>query len=390
MNESAVNNFVFHFPTDVRFGQGQIRDLGKEIGKYGKRVLLISEGAWKESRIGKEIDGALNGLEVQELSGVEKNPKLSAVKKGAEICRKAGIEALLAVGGRNVIDTAKYIACAVYYDEDPWDLVKDSTKVTKALPVFTILTGAATGSEMNSAALICNEECSEKAELNHPLLFPKLSVCDPTYQYALSKEETAAGIVDVFSQILEMKFQSRDAGRIEEQLREQALKALIEYGPAAIAEPENYDARYYLMWIGTMGLSQLKSFEQKEVRSVYPLALELSAHYDVPHGIGLSLLMTEWMRFILTEETEGKFAEHARNIWNVTYEDDHTAARVGIDRMEEFFRKLGMPRMLSDLDIDDAHFSEMAAAAVEKGGLSERAYVELSASDVEQIYRNCW
>lgn len=390
MNESIANNFEYHVPTDVRFGRGQIRCLEKEIGKYGKKLLLVFNDGFKKSTLHTEIKDIFKEYELQECPGIESNPKLLPVENGAMICKKDGIEAILAIGGRAEIDTAKLIACAAFYDGEPWDLVKDSTKVTKALPVFVVLTGAATGSEVGPAAMICNEQMKEKAELRHPILYPKLAVCDPSYQFSLSKEETADGIVDVFTQVMEQLCQSADGGDIKDQVSGMILKTLIKYAPVVLAKPEDYEARYSLTWAGAVGLGQVMAFDRNEVRSVHPLAMELSAKHDISHGVGMSLLMTEWMRFVLTEETWAKFAKYARMIWNVTYDDDHTAARVGIDRMEEFFRKIGMPRMLSDMDIDDSEFSAMSAAAVENAGLTDRAYVSLTASDVEQIYRNCW
>jgi len=386
-----MKRFTYHVPTEIRFGRDQFECLEKEIGKYGKKILLVhGDGSIKKNGLFDRIRKVLKDFEIRDLGGVTPNPKLSAVKEGVSICKKEGIEAVLAVGGGSVIDTAKLVACAANYDGDPWELITDPSKVTKALPIFTVRTTLATGSEMNSVAVICNEETKEKLELDHPLLYPKLSICDPSCLSTLSKEQMASGIVDIFTQILELNFQAEEGGCVMEQQSETALKTLIKYGPAVLAEPENYEAGYALMWTGSFALSQLSALGRGGICSVSPMARELSIHYDTPHGIGMSLLMIEWMRFVLTEETQEKFAKYARLIWNVQYDDDHTAARVGIDRMEEFFRKLGMPRMLSDFDVDDSHFAEMASEAVRIADLENKAYVSLSASDVEQIYRNCW
>ncbi len=385
-----ADRFEYRIPTDVRFGRDKIGCLGKEIEKYGKKVLLVCGDGYKESSLRGKIGELLKDFEVQELEGIEANPKLFSVRNGVTICKKDGIDAIVAIGGRAEIDTAKIVSAAAFYEGDPWELTNKQPEITKALPVFVVLTGSATGSEISDSAMICNGETKEKAEYRHPLLYPKLSVLDPSLQTGLSKAETAEGVADVFTQILEQNFLSEGGGFIKEQVSGMVLKTLIRFGPVAIAEPDNYEARYALMWAGSVGLSQVTAYERKEVRSVHPLAMELSAKYDVSHSVGMALLMIEWMRFVLTAETWAKFASYARSTWDVTYDDDHTAARVGIDRMEEFFRKLGLPRMLSDLDIDDSEFSAMSEAAVENAGLTEKAYVSLSASDVEQIYRNCW
>ena len=186
-----MNNYAYHVPTDIRFGRHQIECLEKEIAKYGKKVLLVyGGGSIKKNGIYDKVYEVLKDFDIYELPGIEPNPRLSSVKKGAAICKVKHIDAILAVGGGSTIDASKHIACAAFYDGDPWDLVLDKTLVTKALPIFTVLTISATGSEMNPGAVISNEETKEKLEINHPLLYPTLSVCDPSYQFSLPPKQT--------------------------------------------------------------------------------------------------------------------------------------------------------------------------------------------------------
>ena len=181
-----MNNFTFHVPTDIRFGKGQIACLPEELEKYGKKVLLVyGGGSIKRSGLYDEIMELLKEFEVFELSGIAPNPKLDSVEEGSAICKKEDIDVILAVGGGSVIDASKHIAAAACYDGAPWELVMDRSLVKKALPVMVVLTICATGSEMNSGAVISNEKTHEKLEINTPLLYPKLSVCDPTYLYTL-------------------------------------------------------------------------------------------------------------------------------------------------------------------------------------------------------------
>jgi len=308
---------------------------------------------------------------------------------GAAICKQYGIEAVLAVGGGSSIDAAKHIACAAFYDGDPWDLVLDRSLVTRALPIFTVLTISATGSEMNPGAVISNEKTKEKLEINHPLLYPTLSVCDPSYQFTLPQRQTAAGTVDILSHIMEQYFQPNDHAYITDRLSEAAMKTCIKYGPIAIAEPDNYEARSNLMWTGSLALNHLFTFGKGGAWSVHPIEHELSAFYDITHGVGLAILTPAWMKHVLSDETAGRFAMYARNVWGVSREDDMTAAKAGILRTQRFFRELGMPDKLSEVGIDDSRLSEMAAEAIRTSGLSTRAYVKLNASDVENIYREC-
>lgn len=385
-----MNNYEYCVPTDIRFGKGQIECLSKEIGKYGKKVLLVyGGGSIKKTGLYDKVYEVLKDYEIFELPGVEPNPKLSSVKKGAEICKEKGIDVVLAVGGGSSIDASKHIACAAFYDGDPWDLVLDKTKVVKALPVFTVLTICATGSEMNPGAVISNEETKEKLEINHPFLYPTLSVCDPTYLFTLPKMQTAAGTADIISHIFEQYFQPNDGAYITDRLSEAALKTCFKYGPVAIKDPEDYEARSNLMWTSSIALNHLFTFGKGGAWSVHPIEHELSAFYDITHGVGLAILTPAWMRYVLNTETVGRFAMFARNVWDVKIDDDHEAAEAGIRLTENFFRYMGLPGKLSEIGIDDSKIELMASEAVRTSGLSTRAYVKLSQTDVEQIYRNC-
>ena len=385
-----MNNYEYHVPTDIRFGNGQIACLSKEIGKYGKKVLLVyGGGSIKKTGLYDKVYEVLKDFEIHELSGIEPNPRLTSVVKGAELCKTYGIEAVLAVGGGSAIDAAKHIACAAFYDGDPWDLVLDKGLVTKALPIFTVLTINATGSEMNPGAVISNEKTKEKLEINHPLLYPTLSVCDPTYLFTLPPKQTAAGTVDIISHILEQYFQPNDGAYITDRLSEAALKTCFKYGPLAMAEPENYEARSNLMWTGSIALNHLFTFGKGGAWSVHPIEHELSAFYDLTHGVGLAILTPVWMRYVLSDTTVKRFAMYARNVLDVKEEDDYAAAGRGIDLTAQFFRDLGLPHTLSEVGIDDSQFALMAEEAVRTSGLSTRSYVKLTARDVEKIDRMC-
>lgn len=385
-----MNNYEYHVPTDIRFGTGQIACLSEEIGKYGKKVLLVyGGGSIKKTGLYDKVYEVLKDFEIHELSGIEPNPRLTSVVKGAELCKTYGIEAVLAVGGGSAIDAAKHIACAAFYDGDPWDLVLDKGLVTKALPIFTVLTINATGSEMNPGAVISNEKTKEKLEINHPLLYPTLSVCDPTYLFTLPPKQTAVGTVDIISHILEQYFQPNDGAYITDRLSEAALKTCFKYGPIAMAEPENYEARSNLMWTGSIALNHLFTFGKGGAWSVHPIEHELSAFYDLTHGVGLAILTPVWMRYVLSDTTVKRFAMYARNVLDVKEEDDYAAAGRGIDLTAQFFRDLGLPHTLSEVGIDDSQFALMAEEAVRTSGLSTRSYVKLTARDVEKIYRMC-
>lgn len=385
-----MNNYDFCVPTDIRFGKGKIECLPEEIKKYGRKVLLVyGGGSIKKTGLYEKIYKVLDGFEIYELPGIEPNPKLSSVRKGAEICKKKGVDVVLAVGGGSSIDASKHIACAAFYDGDPWDLVLDRSKVKKALPIFTVLTICATGSEMNPGAVVSNEETNEKLEINHPALYPTLSVCDPTYLFTLPAKQTAAGTADIVSHILEQYFQPNDGAFITDRLSEAALKTCFKYGPIALKDPENYEARSNLMWTSSIALNHLLTFGKEGAWSVHPIEHELSAFYDITHGVGLAILTPVWMRYVLNADTAKRFAMYARNVWGLKSEYDHDAALAGIYLTERFFIDMGLPGSLSEIGIDDSKFELMASEAVRTSGLSTRAYVKLTKEDVVQIYRNC-
>ena len=385
-----MNNFTFHIPTDIRFGKDQVECLPEELSKYGRRVLLVyGGGSIKRNGIYDKLIDLLSDFEVSELSGIEPNPKLSSVEKGAAICKEKDIQVILAVGGGSTIDASKHIAAAACYDGKPWDLVKDRSLVKKALPVAVVLTICATGSEMNSGAVISNEATHEKLELNTPLLYPRLSICDPTYLYTLPAKQTAAGSVDILSHVMEQYFQPNDEAYITDVLSEAVMKTVIKYAKLAIDEPQNYEARSNLMWASTVGLNHLLTVGKGGAWSVHPIEHVLSAYYDITHGVGLAILTPAWMEYVLSEKTMPRFARFAREVFGIEEADDKKAAMLGIKAVREFNKSLGMPDSLLEVGISDEKFDEMAAEAVRTSNISTRAYVKLDATDVKKILLGC-
>lgn len=385
-----MNNFTFHIPTDIRFGKDQIECLPKELAKYGKRVLLVyGGGSIKRSGLYDKILGLLSDFEIEELPGIEPNPKLKSVEKGAAICKEKEIEVILAVGGGSTIDASKHIAAAACYEGKAWDLVLDRSLVKKALPVAVVLTICATGSEMNSGAVISNEETHEKIELNTPLLYPKLSICDPTYLYTLPDRQTAAGSVDILSHVMEQYFQPNDQAYITDVLSEAVMKTVIKYAPQALEEPRNYEARSNLMWASTLALNHLLTVGKGGAWSVHPIEHVVSGYYDITHGVGLAILTPAWMEHVLSDQTVHRFARFARMVFDIQELEDEKAARLGIEKVREFHRSLGMPERLQEVGVGDEKFDEMASEAVRTSGISQRAYVKLDKEDVKEILLSC-
>jgi len=386
-----MNNFTFNIPTDIRFGKGQISCLSTELKKYGSRVLLTyGGGSIKKSGIYDKVYELLSEeYEVYELSGIEPNPKLTSVIEGAKICKEKSIDVILAVGGGSVIDCSKHIAAAAFYDGNPWDLVMDRSLVKDALPIAVVLTICATGSEMNSGAVITNQETNEKLEINTPLLYPKLSICDPTYLYTLPAKQTSAGAMDIVSHVMEQYFQPNDEAYITDTLSEAVLKTTIKYGPIALNEPENYEARSNLMWASTVALNHLLTVGKGGAWSVHPIEHVVSAYYDLTHGLGLSILTPAWMKYVLSEKTASRFARFAREVFDIEEDDDMKASKLGIEALEKWIKIMGLPLTFREVGIDNSKFELMAYEAVRTSGISSRSYVILNEEGVKDIFNLC-
>ena len=385
-----MKNFTFHVPTDIRFGKGQVEVLPSELEKLGRKILLVyGGGSIKRTGLYSTVMDLLQDFEMYELPGIEPNPKLSSVREGVRICKEKGIEVILAVGGGSCIDAAKHISCGAYYDGDPWDLMLDRSKMTQALPVVDVLTICATGSEMNSGAVITNEETNEKLEINGPILYPRLSICDPQYLYTLPESQTAAGTADIISHVFEQYFQPNDGAYITDRLSEAVLKTCFKYGPIAMSEPDNYEARSNLMWASTVGLNHLLTVGKGGAWSVHPIEHELSAYYELTHGAGLAILTPAWMRYVLCDKTVKRFAMYAENVWRIQTANPYDAANAAIDRTENFFKVLGLPGRLSEVGIGPERFEEMASEAVRTSGISDRSYFPLEKEDIVRIFERC-
>lgn len=388
-----MNNFVFQNTTKIYFGKGQLVHLADELKQYGTRVLL-TYGGGSIKRIGlyDSIVSSLNesGFTVFELPGIEPNPRHTTVNKGADICKKENIDVLLAVGGGSTIDCTKAIAAAAYYEGDAWDLVKQKVPVTKALPILTVLTLSATGSEMDCGGVISNMETNEKIGLVHPLLQPKVSFLDPEYTYSVSRFQTACGSADIISHIFDCNyFTAGDKMDMMSRIQEEVIRTVIKYAPIALEQPENYEARANLMWASSWALNRFLDNGIIQAPTCHMIEHELSAFYDITHGLGLAIITPRWMEYILDETTAPQIKKFGVNIFGV--EDnlsDMDGAKETIHRLSDFLlKKLGLQSRLSEVGIDDRNFSIMAEKACAGGTL--KGYKTLTPKDVEAIFRMC-
>ena len=384
-----MNNFYYSIPTKILFGKGQIENLGQTVKQYGKRVLLIyGGGSIKKIGLYNKVMQQLadNGVEVVELSGVEPNPRITTVNKGAQVCKEEGVDVVLAVGGGSTLDCAKVVAAAANYEGDAWDLVKDASKVKKVLPIITVLTLAATGSEMDAYAVISNMETNEKLGTGHEEMKPKVSILDPEYTYSVSKYQTAAGTADIMSHVFEEYFERSEGAFLQNRMAEAILKTCIKYGKIAVESPEDYEARANLMWASSLALNGLMHYGKAGSWSVHPMEHELSAFYDITHGVGLAILTPHWMKYVLDETSVDKFVEYGVNVWDIDKnQDKYVIAKQAIQKTREYFLSLEIPMSLREVGIEEEKLEVMARQATRFGEI--KGYKALSAEAVLEIFK---
>ena len=385
-----MKNFHYHMPVDLFFGEGQISQLANQLQRFGNRVLLVyGGGSIKRNGIYQKIMDifAAEHISFWELSGVEPNPRLETVIRGVELCRAHHIDLILAVGGGSSIDCAKVVAGSVHYDGNPWDIVLDSTLCQNVLPIGVILTIAATGSEMDPMAVITNTEQNLKYGVGHPDFIPRFSILDPTYTYSVPAAQTAAGTADMMSHVFESYFTLHDGAFLINRLAEGILQTCIHYGPIAVKEPENYEARANLMWASSLAINGLLKNGKDCPWSVHAMEHALSAYFDVTHGTGLAILTPAWMKYILDDSTAQMFAEYGWNVWHLERSwDAMRTANAAIEKTREFFISLGIPATLRELNIPESVLETMAKSAP-KNGDTIHGVKPLHWKDVLNIYK---
>lgn len=387
-----MENFEFCIGVNILFGKDQVENLPSVLSPYGKKVLLCYGGdSIKRIGLYDKIKDLLSDYEVYELSGIAPNPKIDSVREGVKLCREHGIDCILPVGGGSVIDCAKAIAAAVYYNGDPWQMILEQKPIEKALPIVTILTLAATGSEANSGAVISNPATNEKLGLGAPVLMPKASIMDPTYTFTVPAKQTATACADIMSHLMEQYFVPKSS-YMGDLLVEAVMKTIIKYAPVAAKEPDNYEARAQIMWGSSIGdNATLCNGNMLAVFGVHGMEHELSAHYDLTHGVGLAILTPAWMKYVIQKSPEvviPRFAHFAKAVWGLEGENDSVLANNAIKAIENFFKTLELPQTLTEVGIDSSRFAEIAEHA-HRTEMLEHAWIPLNAEDVISIFRMC-
>lgn len=360
--------FEFQNPTHLIFGAGVLSRLGEIAGGFGKRALLVTGGGSVKrtgvfDRAVKSLADA--GVSVFECGGVEPNPRISSVKRGAAIARQNKCDLVIALGGGSTMDAAKAMAAAVLYDGDPWDMIYHGQETVhvpeKALPIITVPTLAATGSEMNCGAVITNEAMSEKSFMQTECLYPRVALVDPELTLTVPKNQTAYGVCDLITHVTEAYFNGVDGTPIQDRFAEGVILTAMEWGSKAIADGNDLEARTQVQWASIVALNGWVNAGTNGGFPVHMIEHTLSAYHDITHAAGLAVVNPSWMRFAAGHRPQ-KFVQFSERIFGLKAKgpDDLDCALQGIGRFEEFLKSIGCPTRLSELNIDDTLITRYA------------------------------
>ncbi|MHB1336414.1 MAG: iron-containing alcohol dehydrogenase, partial [Candidatus Humimicrobiaceae bacterium] len=383
-----LENFIFKNETKIIFGKDTENDVGKEILRYGKKVLFhYGGGSIKKSGLYEKIMKSLkeNGISVFELGGVRPNPVVSLIRQGIKICRENNIDFILAVGGGSVIDSTKAISMGVNYEGDIWDFFEGKAKLESTLPTGVILTIPAAGSESSVVTVITNENGLIKRGFHSSMLLPKFAILNPELTFTLPVFQVACGAADILAHTFERYFTQTKNVDLTDKLCEGLMKSVIKNSKIAISSLGNYNAMAELMWASTIAHNGILGTGRIEDWASHRLGHELSALYGITHGASLSVIFPAWMKYVYQYNIK-RFAQFAERVFNINtdFGDEKWLAQRGIDELVYYFKELGLPTTLSELKIPFDKIELMAEKAVAKGPLGN--FIKINKEDAIKIY----
>ncbi|MDD4403076.1 MAG: iron-containing alcohol dehydrogenase, partial [Desulfitobacteriaceae bacterium] len=364
--------------------------VGMEAQNFGSKVLVhYGGGSIKRSGLLDKVIKSLQQVRVEyiELGGVQPNPRLSLVREGIKLCREHKIDLILAVGGGSVIDSAKAISAGVFYSGDVWDFYERKVTAERALPVGVVLTIPAAGSEASKNSVVTNEDGWYKRGCASERLRPRFAIMNPELTFTLPAFQTASGTVDIIAHVIERYFTNTPHVDLTDRLCESVIKTVINNTLIVMSEPENYDARAEIMWASTLAHNDLLSTGRIGDWGSHAIEHELSGIYDVTHGAGLAVIIPAWMKYVYKHDV-GRFAQFAQRVWEINYPGNpEQMALAGIERLIAFFKDIGLPGTLRDLNIPGDRLAEMADKATKSGTVTVGNFVKLGREDIINIYR---
>ncbi len=390
-----INNFVYYNPTKIYFGDQQLSHLAEEVKTHGDKALLVyGGGSIKKNGLYDRIMAILSGagIETAECSGIEPNPQYTSVNRAAQICRDAGCQVVIAVGGGSVIDASKVVAQAAFYEGDCWDLVTKKVDEPRALPLIAIPTMASAGSENDAWAVISNADTNEKLDPWHAGYQPTTAFIDPSITYTVSPYQTAVGAADIFSHIVEIRYFLKDH-KIEfvSEMMEVMAANTVKYGAIAVKDPNNTEARQNLSWLSAMITGGIMDMGGIQDMALHMTEYGIAAFYEISHGHGIAILFPRWMQYILGKETAPVFYQFGRKCFGIPAGlEDMEGAQKTIDALRHWlYEEMGLESRLSAFGVTEDRLHDMAVKATENHGGILHSITDLTTDDVEHIFKMC-
>ena len=386
-----MNNFDFYSPTYFAFGKDREQDAGALVKRFGGTKVLIHYGGGSVVRSGllDRIKASLDaeGVAWLELGGVKPNPRSGLVYEGIELCRHEGVDFVLAVGGGSTIDSSKAIAAGTVYDGDFWDFYSGKY-IEEALPVGTVLTISAAGSETSNSCVITNEETGEKRSYDDDIARPKFAVMNPELTMTLPDWQTESGCTDIMMHTMERYFIPGSTCDLTDEIAEGLLRTVISSGRKVLADPSDFNAMGEVMWASSLSHNDLTGCGRGKDFSIHKFGHALTAAYDVTHGASLTCIWPAWASY-LYKDAFPRFSRFARKVWNVSEPDDEKAARIGINMTSDFFREIGMPLTIAELGYapSDEDIHALALNATKNDTVTLCRIRPLHAAECEEIFR---
>ena len=390
-----MKDFIYYAPTEVVFGRDAEEKVAQLVRKYGGSKVLVHYGGGSVKRSGllDKVCGLLEaeGISYVPMGGVVPNPRLSLVHEGIDLCRKEGIDLILAVGGGSVMDSAKAIAYGVPYDGEVWDFFCGKAKPVSALPVGCVVTNPASGSEMSDSCVITNWEERDKRGYSSQLGRCRFCISNPERTFTLPPYQTAAGVADIMMHTMERYFSNDMDMDLTDAMAEALLKTMIRHAYKVLADPADYQARAQVMWAGSLSHNGLTECGMLRDWACHKLEHELSGLFDVTHGAGLTAIWPAWARYVYKNNVE-RFVRYAVNVMGIDNNpsDPEGTALQGIAAMERFYQDIGMPVNLHELlgrDITDEEIAELARKCSHDGAITVGNLRVLKQEDMAEVYR---
>jgi NADP-dependent alcohol dehydrogenase len=386
--ELVMENFAFYNPVKILFGKGQIANIAAEIPVEAKILVTYGGGSIKANGVYEQVKAALTGRTFLEFGGIEANPHLETLLKAVELIRAEGVDFLLAVGGGSVVDGTKFIAAAVPFEGDPWDILAKHAPIKAAIPFGAVLTLPATGSEMNTSSVVTKWETQEKLFFSSPLVFPKFSVLDPETTFSLPPRQVSNGIVDAFTHVMEQYLTYPVNAPLQDRMAESILQTLIEEGPKTLLDLRDYESRANVMWCATMALNGLIGAGVPQDWATHMIGHELTALHGLDHAQTLAIVLPN-MLTIKRDRKRDKLLQYAERVWGLVDGDEDVRIDRAIQKTRDFFESVGVHTKLSDYGVGLDVIPLITDRFEKRGFVALGEHQDVTPKVVEQILALC-